>query len=859
MKETVARVPLSDFFRAFAPTHVLGTTYTLSLAFFESQVFSRIPKKDLKRCLVLCDQKGLRSAAPEVLALRNATSSYSVVTAPTPGSFHAKVWLMLRPESAALLVGSGNLTQSGFIDNAELFDVITFRPEPGDPTLTNDVRAFLDGLYGLWTEETRPRVVEDCLAEARTLLMQLTAVLPPARSAPRFLSNFGRGIAVQLADFGRGGRLYVAAPYFGKTIDGLKLLQEVLSPEETIVLPALHRESGIDHVDLPLSKLPKKTRALRSTLARDRFAHLKIFGLQGEDGGWIFSGSANATCAALDAGKNVEAGLLRSVPDTTFDLYFRGKPLEKTVPLRSETSAAADGPAWIVFWASSSGDDITVTASPAHQALLPLRAVRLRVRQGARTHEAKRAELFREGNRSRLAWREFPGAGLSRGPAFVEIEALSAHGKPVAGGCFVDDLVILSSTPGYRAALRAVLALIDGNGTLPELHDAIALTTMFLDALAPAERPVDSGSVSPGPTTSVQNPGTPKDILPAWPPRPAAGRRGFDDGDLFENPLGWVQRLIDALLWPSATEKPSDPSDEEGAGALPEDEEDADGQGANDEAQNLEPSDLEELEDVWGAVSTTFGRLEDTLHALEPSKAQAPRVWTVAVGILVSTLMTRRVVSRKSNGAVDVESVQELAYRFVSMLLRDREPDEDDDLPVLRPLAQVLSQHGERPNEQSTAVMLAILGYQIALATTRTRAFALNWWLVLRDAVDPSGGALMIDNALLDHVIDVLLVDPREPPTREAVRLAATELAARTWRDHPAFEDLREKLQEGPCRSAIPVGRFIRICPTQSCRQRGTTDPALGRLKDLRSVVCSYCGTILVPEALHAAFFQGAR
>src|SRR5688500_11739414 len=105
------------------PEFVLGTTYTMSLAFFESVVFQHIKRKHLKRCLLLCDPFGHEMAMAEAPALRYAARDYMVATAPSPGTFHAKVWLLLARAEMVLLTGSGNLTQPGFIDNIELFDV----------------------------------------------------------------------------------------------------------------------------------------------------------------------------------------------------------------------------------------------------------------------------------------------------------------------------------------------------------------------------------------------------------------------------------------------------------------------------------------------------------------------------------------------------------------------------------------------------------------------------------------------------------------------------------------------------------------------------------------------------------------
>jgi len=77
------------------PRHILGTTYTLSLAFFESAVFPGFNRDQLRSCLIICDALGYHNALTEAPALQGAAQDYLVVPAPVSGSFHAKVWLVV--------------------------------------------------------------------------------------------------------------------------------------------------------------------------------------------------------------------------------------------------------------------------------------------------------------------------------------------------------------------------------------------------------------------------------------------------------------------------------------------------------------------------------------------------------------------------------------------------------------------------------------------------------------------------------------------------------------------------------------------------------------------------------------------
>ena len=143
------------------PRYILGTTYTLSLAFFESAIFPEFSRERLKSCLIISDSLGYHNALTEAAALQGAAQDYMVVRAPISGSFHPKVWLVVGDTEAVLLTGSGNLTQAGFMTNAELFDAAAFhsrltRRRPNcSPT---SVRSS-PGLAGMWRPEDQQELL----------------------------------------------------------------------------------------------------------------------------------------------------------------------------------------------------------------------------------------------------------------------------------------------------------------------------------------------------------------------------------------------------------------------------------------------------------------------------------------------------------------------------------------------------------------------------------------------------------------------------------------------------------------------------------------------------------------------------
>ncbi len=110
----IESIKLRDVFALVPkPRYILGTTYTLSLAFFESAIFPEFDRERLKSCLIITDSLGYPHALTEAAALQGAAQDYIVVRAPVSGSFHPKVWLIIGDSEAVLLTGSANFTQAG--------------------------------------------------------------------------------------------------------------------------------------------------------------------------------------------------------------------------------------------------------------------------------------------------------------------------------------------------------------------------------------------------------------------------------------------------------------------------------------------------------------------------------------------------------------------------------------------------------------------------------------------------------------------------------------------------------------------------------------------------------------------------
>ena len=176
-------------------------------------------------------------------------------------TFHPKIALVLYESEARLAVGSGNLTRSGFEDNAELYFTRALRyDDPVDAAMLRAVDAFLGACVGLSTE--RGIQLDQVREELGRRVAGTAAPSATAAIDAVFVHSFERPGLRWLADAlppeARITRVGVLAPYFerddlgaGDEQDGVHaILAELLAlrPGST---PAL--DLGVPWDDAPLT------------------------------------------------------------------------------------------------------------------------------------------------------------------------------------------------------------------------------------------------------------------------------------------------------------------------------------------------------------------------------------------------------------------------------------------------------------------------------------------------------------------------------------------------------------------------------------------------------------------------------
>lgn len=877
--KNIPTIKLSEFFKLFPPSHILGTTYSISLAFFESVVYPVINKTRLQRCVLLCDTLGFQRLTQEAAALRGASQGYMAVTVPSADSFHPKVWLMMNEEELALLVGSGNLTQSGFMENAELFDIIHINKHKKAPKhLFSDVNGFLKGLYRFWEGiQADSFLALTTLKEMTQLTESLARQLEENESEQiRFLSSLSGPLIDQLPETSTGNTLFIASPYFGGSVKAIAMLLDKFKPKQVKVFPGIHSGNRLDVRLSDIESLGKTTVHLLKTPKKNAFAHLKLYGLEDPKGtSWLFCGSANCTIGGL-SGTNVEAGILRYVPGEMLCEYFDDEPETKLPEAMLEEPFLEGGKAdWLHCWAIDLGTTIEVITSLAERTRMPLTNVHLSLRVGNKQFAASTISLFEEKCVERLPWNLFDQVAQTKNASpLLEINAIDNHGKEIRSAMFVDNYWILSSGPIHRSAWRASLVLLGGEG-LPELADVASVFALALDLFDVStidkieeeqKKSVLDGELTTRPAI--------KEKTALWPPIPASKidlptHVGSTLGHLY-----WSQKILERFLKPAREYGEIETRQAEPLTDGKEDD-------GNSDKQPVPRKLVKASEKIWREAEKSFNSLAARLNEFVPTAEVAPNIWPISVFVLLATLAVRKTVFRLSGDEAQIPRSNEILHQFTSMIFSHRAGTQG----ALPPLSEQLGHEFQTyPHPDLCAIVLAAFAYLRALGSEKNiREFYINKWLMFRNVAENSFSSIIDDPGHVERICESYLIDSNDGLTSEKITAGLFDIIGMGWEQQRGYCDLtilknplldksspeignlsrhlRENLNAFLRRSDrkssfIVVEPTLEYCIGDRCPNAFVTDPAIRPLRNLCPVICGSCGSVLIPKPLYNAFLE---
>ncbi len=399
-----------------AASAMWATTYSVDLSLFNEFLLPRLGDPPLN-VVVLADHRrltaGLDRLPADAVDTLTAVNRRWLLRGVRPGgqAFHPKTYLTVAGTRVTLLVGSGNLSMTGLDRGNEVFTTFRSGTPVGDAAI---------GTWRTWIHRVVGLVDDTTLAQR---LVDLNTRLPPQpagtpQTYSPLLHNLDTPIAAQFktaltaqapSDI---DELLLSAPYYDDGAEAVGQLLTDLRPRRVRVF--LTKATSVNGNRLKERLIASGAPTDVLMYQPDEFVHAKLIGAVAGDQGWLLSGSANLSRAALTRtvghSGNVEVAVLTQLtadevravftpPDTTAvaanldhlgSWSFRSEP-EPAAPSVRLISAAANGdgrvevasepkaqPGWLL-------DDLThrqpltrdtsgraVTAGPLHGRLVRL-------------------------------------------------------------------------------------------------------------------------------------------------------------------------------------------------------------------------------------------------------------------------------------------------------------------------------------------------------------------------------------------------------------------------------------------------------------------------------------------------------
>lgn len=299
----VAVAPLAVLAEKWPLRDVLILTYNSNLGFFERAALARVRSRGARVTLV--SDADMVHADPE--AVRYAGHSYldGRALCHNHGACHPKLVVTVSDDQAAVLVGSGNASPGGWVDNAELWTLLRADGD-GAPETLHRVAEFLLAL----PDHVRfTPGVADVLSDVAASLQSFHAT----EAGPTVVSSVWGPIIEQLPEAPNVAHLTIATPFHDKAADATRQLYKRLQPD---TLEVLIQDATVFDGERLAGVLDAAGGTL-ATITSRRYHHGKLIEWSCPDEHVALTGSLNASGVALLKGMadggNCELGLVGPV------------------------------------------------------------------------------------------------------------------------------------------------------------------------------------------------------------------------------------------------------------------------------------------------------------------------------------------------------------------------------------------------------------------------------------------------------------------------------------------------------------------------------------------------------------------
>jgi hypothetical protein len=266
-------------------------TYSFDPIFFEQVVLPDLWAGRSSDILVLGDQAQIEASTQAAAGqLWHLGRHYLLAGANHPGAFHPKVFLRLGPKDGIVMLGSGNVTSSGWGGNQELGTAWMVGPDHADKG--GWLHPFLDSVLSWCSGDLEHAAVR------RMKDVPWLSLTPASPASESVVLHSHQGLSLAPA---------LAQRWAGRRFSGVKILTGS-TDESGAFLRWAHSTFGIQQATIALTPSaasidPDKLADLPLKLSivpasADRAMHAKLYWFDGPDGPAAVMGSANCSAAA---------------------------------------------------------------------------------------------------------------------------------------------------------------------------------------------------------------------------------------------------------------------------------------------------------------------------------------------------------------------------------------------------------------------------------------------------------------------------------------------------------------------------------------------------------------------------------
>lgn len=297
--------------RAFHKALLL--TYSFDPIFFEQVVLPDLWAGRSSDILVLGDKNQIDTSIQSAVGqLWHLGKHYLLAGANVPGAFHPKVLLRLGPKDGVALLGSGNVTSSGWGGNQELGTAWMVGPDHADKG--GWLHPFLDDVL-TWCHGDLER---DAVRRVKDVPWLSLTPAAGIETGPLLHSRRADSLAPELARRWAGRRFDEVKILTGSTDESGAFLRWAHATFGVVRATVALTPSSASFIPERLADLPLELRLVAAP--PERPLHAKLYWFEGADGPAAVMGSANCSAAAWllapNNGGNIESVIVYDRPHT---------------------------------------------------------------------------------------------------------------------------------------------------------------------------------------------------------------------------------------------------------------------------------------------------------------------------------------------------------------------------------------------------------------------------------------------------------------------------------------------------------------------------------------------------------------